>query len=80
MLGQKQVKKEIGKRLKQAREKAGFTLPRDFCAKHKLTEEQYIPHENGIRAMKATDIMLYCKLLNISIQWLLLGEELENKK
>ena len=79
MLGQTQIKQNIGLRLKEAREKAGFATPGDFCKQFNIAEDTYLEYESGERALKATTAMEYSKLLNVSMQWLLLGEELENK-
>jgi transcriptional regulator with XRE-family HTH domain len=75
MLGQTQIKKEIGERLKDARVAAGFSTAQDFCSKHNLSLPLYQQHENGKRAIKASIAQEYCKLLNVSLNWLLLGKE-----
>lgn len=75
MLGQTQIKKEIGERLKDARIAAGYSNPQDFCSKHNLSVSLYQQHETGKRAIKASIAQEYCKLLNITLNWLLLGKK-----
>lgn len=69
-----EIKREMGSRLKQAREKAGFSIPQEFCTKHNLPVEIYLQHENGERGIKASNAQEYCKLLQVSMDWLIIGE------
>lgn len=74
------VRKIIARRLKAAREKAGYTSAEDFCEKHGFLLDHYRKHENGTLAMVASEIIPYCSALNISICYLMLGEEVEELK
>ena len=68
-----EIKKEMGGRLKQAREKAGYPAPQDFCEKNNLPVDIYLQHENGERGIKASNAQEYCKLLKVSMDWLIIG-------
>ncbi len=68
------ARQEIAARLKQAREKAGYLSAKDFCEKNQLPFS-YIAFEQGKTAIKSSHAARYCKLLTISLHWLLLGEE-----
>ncbi len=80
MIGQAQLKKEIAARLKQAREAAGYTTAEAFCEKHNISLNEYREYENGVRAIKASYALEYCKFLNVSFNWLLLGEVSNSSK
>lgn len=69
-----EIKKEMGERLKQARENAGYAIPQDFCTKHDLPLEAYLQHESGERGIKASNAQQYCKLLKITLDWLIIGQ------
>ncbi len=75
MMGQTQIKKTVGNRLKTAREAAGYSSPQAFCKKHHFPIIEYQQHENGERPIRASDAVYYCELLSVSLNWLLLGEE-----
>lgn len=62
-------------RLKQAREKAGYLSAADFCEKNQLSLAPYLACEQGEMVIKSSQAARYCRLLNISLHWLLLGEE-----
>ncbi len=82
MLGQIQVRKEIAERLKQARIAAGYVSAEEFSEKNNLSIKEYLLHEEGIVVIRASHALHYCSLLNVSIQWLMLGkvwEEMQNK-
>ena len=68
-----EIRKEIGDRLKLVREATGLSA-KDFCQKHNLNFALYLEHENGDKAIKASYAQSYCKLLNIKLDWLLLGD------
>lgn len=78
------TRQSIAARLKQAREKAGYLSVDDFCKKHQLSLASYLACEQGKMVIKFSHVTHYCKLLNISLHWLLLGKEkkmlLQNKK
>jgi len=69
------TRQEIAARLKQAREKAGYSSVEDFCEKNQLPFTSYVAFERGETVIKSSQAARYCKLLNISLHWLLLGEE-----
>jgi ribosome-binding protein aMBF1 (putative translation factor) len=71
---QAQIKQEISSRLKQARESNGYQSAEDFCQKHKISLEVYLQQEKGELSVKASHALQYCKLLGISLNWLLVGD------
>lgn len=70
------IKKEMGQRLKKAREDAGYLTPEEFCSKNNLPLELYLQHEKGTKGIKASNAKQYCKLLSISLDMLIIGEEI----
>jgi hypothetical protein len=70
-----ELRKEVAARLKRAREKAGYDSAESFCEKNKLSLDQYALYEKGKLPIKTSQAMKYCKLLRISLQWLLIGDE-----
>lgn len=74
MTRQEKVQLAISLRLKQARIAAGYKEPNDFCNKYKLPIINYLEHESGEEPIKLSSALTYCKLLKISLRWLLLGE------
>ena len=75
MLGQIQIREEIAERLKQARKNSGFSSGESFCNSAGLTVSEYINHETGRTALKASQAMRYCRLLHITLHWLMFGED-----
>lgn len=75
MLGQIQLRKEIADRLADARIKAGFQTPEEFCQKYNIDLKKYLKHEKGQSSLRASQAILYCESLHISLHWLMLGEE-----
>ena len=75
MLGQIQIREEIAERLKQARENAGFATIESFCESTGLSIEEYTDHEAGRIPLKASQAMQYCRLLHITLHWLMIGED-----
>ena len=67
------LRKNIAERLKQARENAGYHSAEDFCQKNHLCLDRYLSHENAKLRIETSYAMDYCKLLNISLAWLLVG-------
>lgn len=63
------LKKEVGERLKQARTDAGFTQ-KQVAEIMKMTQQQYSRFENGIFELNYTQIVLLCKLYDISADYL----------
>lgn len=66
---------KIKDRLKYARIKAGFKSAAKFSAEHDILEVTYRAHENGTRGLTSHAAQKYAKLLNISLDWLLSGNE-----
>lgn len=73
-MSQTQIKQSVAARLKQAREQAGFRSQEEFCKQFNLPLSTYKQHEQGQRAIRATAAMRYCRMLHVSMTWLLLGE------
>lgn len=76
MLGQIQLREEIAERLKQARKNLGFDSVEDFCKNTGLPIAEYLNHETGRTALKASHAMQYCQLLRITLHWLMFGEDI----
>lgn len=71
------VRLEVANRLKAAREKAGYSTAEAFCEQCDIPLSIYKKHEESRSAMVASEILQYCAALNVSIYYLMLGEELE---
>lgn len=69
-----QIKKEMGERLKQAREKAGYPSTTEFCKEHDFPLDYYNEHEAGQRGIKVSYAQRYAKALNVTLDWLILGD------
>lgn len=76
---QMSVRTAIAARLKLARE-AAYADAESFCKANDFPLALYLQHESAAHAMLASEIMAYCKALNISIYQLVLGEEREDLK
>ncbi|HVV67922.1 MAG TPA: hypothetical protein VHE99_02640 [Gammaproteobacteria bacterium] len=76
MLGQIQLREEIAERLKQARQNSGFASVEDFCKSTGLPIAEYLNHETGRTALKASQAMQYCRLLHITLHWLMFGQDI----
>lgn len=72
-MGQITIRKEIAKRLANARIVAGYNSPESFCQKHNLNIGIYLQHEKGNIVLRASQAIHYGDLLNVSVQWLMLG-------
>ena len=75
---QKEIRKIIAQRLKTARENAGYISTQGFCEKYGFPLTCYQKHENGMLSMIASEIIDYCLALDISVCYLMLGEEAED--
>lgn len=63
------IKKEVGKRLKESRQAAGYTQAQ--VAKLLLmTQQQYSRFENGIFELNYSQLVTLCKLYDISADYL----------
>lgn len=71
---------ETGKRLKEARIKAGYLTAKDFYEKFSIKSSTYSAHELGRNPLSIKTAKQYGKLLNISFRWLLTGiDQTENE-
>ncbi len=73
MLTEMTLRKEIGIRLKQAREKAGYISAKEFCQKNNLPLEPYFAYEKGEAIIKISQVLKYSEKLHVSVSWLILG-------
>jgi len=69
---------QIGARLREARIRAGYSASADFANKLKINKPTYSNHENGNKAISIETIMEYAKYLNVSWQYLVTGEIMNN--
>lgn len=65
--------KTIANRLKQIRVNAGFTTTNEFARINDLPHSTYWQHETGQRSISIQYAAKYCSILNISLDWLILG-------
>jgi hypothetical protein len=68
-------REERAKRLKAAREAAGFSGPKGVVAASdgKINENVYKAHEQGRNGFTVSDGRDYADLFNVSLEWLYLG-------
>lgn len=71
---QKDVRKEIATRLKIAREQSGYRSREEFCYKNSFNLKRYKAQEEGVRSIKASELLQYCNALNISFYTILIGK------
>ena len=64
--------KEIGRRLKEARSKAGFGTAREAAEALGIKYPTYAGHENGSRGLTQS-LETYAKRFKVSLDWLLTG-------
>jgi DNA-binding XRE family transcriptional regulator len=64
---------ELHERLREARKRAGYRSARDFAQKQKIKERTYRSHETGEYRPSLEALMHYCRVLNRSPSWLILG-------
>ncbi|MDF3055120.1 MAG: hypothetical protein K0Q74_1027 [Gammaproteobacteria bacterium] len=74
-IGQVQIRKQVADRLKKARQSAGYKTAKSFCTEHNIDLKQYLKQEEGKAAIKASHAVLYARCLNVSLFWLMLGED-----
>lgn len=67
--------KDIAKRLKAARKAAGFKSAKQFAVSQHIPVSTYFQHESGRRNIHADLLVVYSSKLQISLHWLLTGEE-----
>ena len=75
MIGQVELRKQIAKRLKQARKAAGYKTAEAFCNKNDLASKEYVDHEDAKSPIRASHAAKYSRLLDVSLFWLMLGDE-----
>lgn len=61
-------------RLKWARERAGFTSPRDAAKRHRWNENTYKAREGGLRDYGVEEAKEYAKAFGVSWIWLVSGD------
>lgn len=69
---------DMYKRLKQAREDAGFKSARGAAKKLGIKPSTYAAHENGQNDYDAEQAASYAKAFNVTASWLLFGEDEPN--
>ncbi len=77
-MGQIAIRKEIAKRLENARVIAGYDSPESFCQKNNLNLELYLKHERANIVLRASQAIRYGNLLGVPLQWLMLGDDWDN--
>lgn len=63
------VKEQIGERLKESRKAAGYTQAQ-IAEKMNMTQQQYSRFENGVFELNYEQIILLCKIYDISADFL----------
>ncbi len=63
------VKEQIGERLKESRKAAGYTQAQ-IAEKKNMTQQQYSRFENGVFELNYEQIILLCKIYDISADFL----------
>ncbi len=66
---------DSAKRLKSAREAAGYRTGREFADKNGIAQSTYSTQEAGTRGIPAETAEQYADLLDVSPSWLLFGKE-----
>jgi transcriptional regulator with XRE-family HTH domain len=67
-------------RLKRARMSGGFKSSSEFARYAGVEAGTYRHHENGTRGLTAHALKKYARILDISADWLLTGEERKSAK
>lgn len=69
-------KEERAKRLKAARQAAGFSGPKGVVSASggEINENVYKGHESGRNGFTVSDGRVYADMFNVSLEWLYLGE------
>lgn len=65
----------IGDRLRAARVAAGFTSAADFARSIGAEDATYRHHEANRRKISIDQVEIYARALEVSVQWLLSGDE-----
>lgn len=66
---------EVSKRLRLARERAGYKTAAEFCRANELPESTYRSHENGTHGLLPPQARLYARRLGTTMSWLLEGKD-----
>ena len=77
MLFTETIRQEIGTRLKQARENAGYVSAKEFCQKNNLPLSPYLASEKGEAVINALQLLEYSQKLQVSMSWVVLGVLIE---
>ena len=64
------IKKEVGARLKDSRKAARYTQSQ-IAQYLKMTQQQYSRFENGVFELNYAQLIILCKLLDVSADYLL---------
>lgn len=75
MTTQVDVRRQIAERLRIARQRAGFALAELFCQQYGVDCSQYQLQEAGEVTIPASQLIEYADKLQVSLDYLLLGEE-----
>jgi len=70
----KELAREIGKRLRFARQKSGYNTIVSFSSKYNLARSTYNQYEIGDRLLCIDTAIIFAKILNTNLLWLLTGE------
>ncbi len=76
----RELDRQIGKRLQQARKKSGYRSARAFAREHQIPESTYSQHETGKRSLSPKMLTQYCQCLGIQAGWLVSGESVSPEK
>jgi SOS-response transcriptional repressor LexA len=66
---------EVAKRLKEARERAGYTSAKSAAEAMGVPVATYIQHENGARGIPADRAARYGRFFRVAPEWLLYGKQ-----
>lgn len=67
------ISKNIGKRLKIARQVAGYKTAKAFYEHFSIPKTTYSQHESGLTCPSADLLIFYSNILEIDVTWLLTG-------
>ena len=74
MADNKSLMKEIGERLRLARQHAGYKTIPDFIHKHKFAKSTYTQYEIGARSLHVELAIQFATLFKTNLIWLLTGK------
>ncbi|HZW61142.1 MAG TPA: hypothetical protein VFF04_02865 [Candidatus Babeliales bacterium] len=76
MADNKKLMKEIGERLRLARQNAGYKTIPDFIQEHKFAKSTYTQYEIGARSLHVELAIQFATLFKTNLIWLLTGKGL----